>query len=186
MKVSFCLQWILLACSIQAATTYKVTVNTASLNGSVGFLDLQFNPVNATSQPATATITSFAGGAVSAAQTSVHRHVTGTVLGAVTMLNLEPFQELYQRITYRNSFSFLLTLSGDAIDSPSGQATAGSTFGISLYNANQRPTLTNQGAATGFAGQVEINLDGTTTPTGFNAGPGARPVITFQLVATAP
>ena len=176
--------WLLLAGSVRADVTYRVTVNTASINTSVGYLNLQFNPGNSSSKPATVKLSNFSGGTAGVVLPPLHGNVTGTVPGTVTMINSTPFQERFQRFTHGNTFSFLLTLSGAAIDNPNGAATAGSTFGLALYDSNQNPILTNQGSATGFAGQVQINPNGSTTPTSFNTATGARPVVTFQLTST--
>ena len=173
---------MLLAASAHAAVTYRVTVNTTSINASVGFLNIQFNPINASSKTATAKLSNFSGAAAGAVLLPLRGNVTGTLPGTVTLINSSPFQERFQRFTHRNSFSFLLTLSGPAIDNPNGAANAGSTFGLALYDSNEQPILTGQGAATGFAGQVEINPNGSTTPTNFDTATGGRPVVSFQLI----
>jgi hypothetical protein len=164
-----------------AAVTYVVTVNTTAVNGTSGFLDFQFNPGNGTSQPATATISNFAvvGGAVTGAPSDTG-NVTGALPATVTIVNSTALNEAFQGFTYGTSFSFVLTLSGPAIDTPNGTATAGSTFGIGLYDSASNPILTDQGALTGFAGQVDINLNGTNTPTAFPTPPAGPSVVTFQ------
>lgn len=186
MKVSNCPQWALvgaclLAGSAQAGIQYQVTVNTTSINATSGFLDFQFNPGNGTSQSATAVLSNFSGG-LAGAVNSVSGDVTGSLPGTVTMINSTAFQELFQAFTFGNSFTFLLDLSGPAIDTPNGTSTAGSTFGLGLYDDGQNPILTSQGATTGFAGQVQINLNGTTTPTSFLQSTGAPSVVTFEQV----
>jgi hypothetical protein len=74
--------------------------------------------------------------------------------------------------------SFVLTLSGPAIDAPNGTTTAGSTFGVGFYDVNQNSILTND--ASGFAGEVNINLDGTTTPVSFPNAANGPSVVTIQ------
>ena len=175
---------VLLANAALAAVTYRVTVNTASINASVGFLNIQFNPGNSNSKPAIAKLSNFSGAAAGAVLPPLEGNVTGTLPGTVTMVNSTPFQERFQRFTHGNSFSFLVTLSGAAIDSPNAAFSAGSTFGLALYDFNGKPILTGQGSATGFAGQVEINPNGSTTPTNFNTATGGRPVVSFQLIPT--
>ena len=186
MKISNCSGWALVgaylfASSAQAGVQYQVTVNTTSINATTGFLDFQFNPGNVTSQSATAVLSNFSGG-VAGAVNSVSGNVTGSLPGTVTLVNSTPFQELFQTFTFGNSFSFLLDLSGAAITAPNGTSTAGSTFGLGLYDSGQNPILTSQGAGTGFAGQVQINLNGTTTPTGFLQSTGAPSVVSFVRV----
>ncbi len=165
-----------------AAVTYVVTVNTTAVNATPGFLDFQFNPGNGTSQSATATISNFAvvGGALNGAP-SVNGNVIGVLPATVTIVNSTALNEAFQGFTYGTSFSFVLTLSGPAIDTPNGVATAGSTFGIGLYDNTQNPILTDQGALTGFAGQVDINLNGTNTPTAFPTAGAGPSVVTFQI-----
>ncbi len=191
MKVSFCPERViigacLLASFAQAGVQYQVTVNTASVVTTTGFLDFQFNPGNASSQSATAVLSNFSGGTINGAP-STTGNVSGTLPTTVTMINSTPFQELFQSFTFGPSFTFLLSLSGPALDTPNGTSTAGTTFGLGLYDSGQNPILTSQGAGTGFAGQVQINLNGSTTPTGFLQSTGAPSVVTFvQVVVPEP
>lgn len=187
MKVSNCPGWALvgfclLAGSAQAGIQYQVTVTTSSVSGTSGFLDFQFNPGNGTSQTATALISNFSGGTINGAP-SVTGNVTGLLSTSVTMINSTPLQELFQAFTFGPSFSFLVDLSGLAISSPNGTSTAGSTFGLGLYDSGQNPILTNQGAGTGFVYQEQINLNGTVTPTAFPNG-NLPTVVTFVQVVT--
>jgi len=173
---------LLTAKPAEAVVTYFVTVDTSSVNGTSGFLDFQFNPGNSSTQAATATISNFTGGTFGAPQPG--GNVSGTLPATVTFVNSTALNELFQGFTYGSSFSFLLTLSGPAIDTPNGIATAGSTFGVGLYDSGSNPILTNQGATTGFAGQVDINLNGTTTSTAWPSnGAGGASVVTLQMVS---
>ena len=165
-----------------AAVIYNVTVDTSSVNGSLGYLDFQFDPGNGTSQAATALVSNFSGGTLGAVEIS--GDVTGTLPGTLTMMNDTALNEYFVAFTYASSFSFQLSLSGPAISSPNGTSNAGTEFGLGLYDPNQDPILTNQEAATGFAGQVDINLNGSTTPTAFPSNDaGAASVVTFQAQA---
>jgi hypothetical protein len=161
-----------------AASTYFITVNTSSVSGSSGFLDFQFNPGNSTTQAATATVSNFTGGTLGATTPNAGV-VSGTLPGAVTFTNSAALNEYFQGFTYGASFSFVLTLSGAALDTPNGTSTAGSTFGLGLYDSAQNPILTDQGGTTGFAATVDINLNGTTTATAFPVG---ESVVSFQGV----
>ena len=171
-----------------AAVSYTVNVDTSSVNGTSGFLDFQFNPGNATSQPATIQLVNFDpdGGSL-AGPPSVTGNVTGTLPGTLTFANTTALNDYFQQFTYGSHVSFTVVLSGPAIDAPNGTATAGSTFSVSLYDMNQNPILTNQAALTGAAGQIDINLDGSTTPTAFpnaNNGPSVvmfTPINAFQV-----
>jgi len=173
--------FLLTAKPAEAAVTYFVTVNTSAVNPSSGFLDFQFNPGNGSTQAATATISGFTGGTVVGAP-QINGNVSGTLPGTVTFVNSTALNEAFQGFTYGASFSFVLTLSGPAIDTPNGTSTAGSTFGVGLYDNTMTPILTNQGATTGFAGSVNINLNGTTTPTAFPTATNGPSVVTFQAL----
>jgi hypothetical protein len=167
------------------SVTYTVNVDTSSVSGT-GFLDFQFNPGNATSQAATVQISQFTGGTLTGAPSSTG-NVAGTLPGTLNLANSTALNEYFQGFTYGASFSFFLTLDGPAITAPNGTATAGSIFGVGLYDAAQNPILTNQGPTTGFVGQVSINLNGSTTPTVFPTGVNGPSVATIALfVPVAP
>jgi hypothetical protein len=170
-----------------ASVVYNVTVDTSSVSGQTGFLDFQFNPGNVTTQAATAQILNFSGGTIGPPP-SINGNVTGNLPNTVTMVNSTALNEDFQGFTYGSTFSFTLVLSGPAIDSPNGTANAGSTFGLGLYDAGQNPILTNQGAVSGFAGEVDINLNGTTTVTTFprNSAGGPSVVTIAQALASIP
>jgi hypothetical protein len=170
----------------EAAVTYFVTVNTSSVNGTSGFLDFQFNPGNVTTQAATATISNFKGGMLAAAP-AITGNVSGMLPGTVMFGNSTALNDYFQKVTYGAAFSFQLTLSGPALDTPNGTATAGTIFGVGLNDSTPDPILTNQGGTTGFAGEVDINLDGTTTPTTFPNGSSPSVVsIVVPAAAAAP
>ena len=171
---------VLSAGQADASVVFAVTVDTSSVNGTPGFLDFQFNAGNATTQAATATISDFTGGTLAGAP-STTGDVSGTLPPTITLVNSTVLNEYFQNFTYASTFSFLLTLSGPAIDNPNGTSTAGSTFGLGLYDSGQNPILTDQGAVTGFAGQVDINLNGTTSSVEFHTLTGPS-VVTFQAV----
>jgi len=164
--------------------TYLVVVDTSSVSGTVGHIDFQFNPGNATTQAASAVVGSFnlVGGSLTGVP-QVTGSVSGALPGTITFTNSTALNEVFQGVTFGTTLSFEVTFSGPAIDTPNGTATAGSTFGIGLYDSNQNPILTNQGATTGFAGQVDINLNGTTTATAFpRNNMGGTSVVTFVPV----
>jgi len=162
-----------------ASAAYIVTIDTSSVNGTSGFLDFQFNPGNNTSQPATAQILNFTTDGTLSGVPSITGNVSGTLPGTVTFANSTALNEFFQGFNYGTRVSFLLVLSGPAIDAPNGTSTAGSTFGVGLYDNTQTPILTNQGGTTGFAGQVDINLDGTTTATAFPTATLGPSVVTL-------
>jgi hypothetical protein len=169
---------------VAASVVYNVTVDTSSVSGQTGYLDFQFNPGNATTQAATAQILNFTGGTIGPPP-SINGNVTGNLPNPVTIVNSTALNEDFQGFTYGSTFSFTLVLSGPAIDSPNGTATAGTTFGLGLYDAGQNPILTNQGALSGLAGEVDINLNGTTTATAFPRSPAGGPSVVTLVQALA-
>ena len=174
---------LLLALAVPATAgpiTYQVTIDTSSISGGSGyFLDLQLNPGDPSSQPLTALISLFdLGGGSLAGLPSVIGDVTGTLPASLTFVNDSFLNDYYQGFTAGASITFLLTLSGLAIDSPNGTATAGSSFGVSLYDVDNNPILTSDPG--GLLGQINLGLDGQptvlTNPAQVVGGPSA---ITF-------
>lgn len=181
-RVMFCLLAGLCGAALHATKLYSVTVDTSSVNGTQGFLDFQFNPGNNSSQSATVQILNFnPGGGVLTGFPEVTGDVTGTLPGTLTFSNSTPLNDYFQGFTYGSMFSFDLFLSGPAVDSPNGVASAGSSFGAGLFDSNQNPILTN--APSGLVQEVDINLDGTITATGFPTDTGGPSVVSFTVTA---
>lgn len=88
-----------------ADVAYAVTVDTSSLNGTAGFQEFQFNPGNATSQPATAQVINFtsAGGMLTGPPAN-SGDVSGTLPGTVTLMNDQPFNDYLQPFTSETAF----------------------------------------------------------------------------------
>jgi hypothetical protein len=163
---------------------YLVTVNTSSLNTTPGFLDFQFFPGAPSSQLAMAQITHFTGGGgaliFNADSPQLNGDEAGTLPAAVSLVNDTPRNEYFQQFTYGVFFTFVLSLTGPALDSPNGTATSGSSFGVGLFDQVQNPVLTND--ASGFAGEVLVNLDGSTTPHSFPTDTNGSSVVSFQVI----
>ena len=165
---------------------YAVFVNTSTLNGTSGFLDFQFDPGNSLTQAATAQILSFTGGTLVGSPSNTG-NVTGVLPGTLTFSNSTALSESYQGFTFGLSYSFFLLMSGLAIDFPNGTSTAGSTFGLGVYDTGNNPILTNQTAGSGYVGEVDINLNGTATGTAFpNASGGPSVAKLTPLVSPEP
>ena len=160
---------------------FLVTVNTSSVNGTSGFLDFQFNPDQASSQLALAEITDFnAGGGTlvfNANSPQLNGDVAGTLPNPVTLVNDTSLNEMFQQFNYGSFFSFLLYLTGPALDHPNGTSPAGSEFGLGLFDQDQNEILT--GPSSAFAGEAIINLDGTVTTQTF---PERGSVVSFQVL----
>ena len=174
-----------LATAAQAAPiTYLVTANTSTVSGQAGFIDLQFNP-GVASQGATASISNFAtDGTLNAASVQLTGGAAGLLPGLVTLQNSGALNDYFEGIAFGVSISFDLTLNGPALSAPNGTATSGSTFALSFFDASAVTALLTTDP-NGFAGLVDVNLDGSTTPTTFPATANGDPAVTF-VVASVP
>ncbi len=159
-----CAIWaaVLVSASVAHASplAYSVLINTSAISGGSGYyLDLQLNPGDAASQALTAAITSFslAGGSLDGAPSPMGG-VSGTLPAGVTLQNTTPLNSYFDGFTAGSGISFLLTLSGPAIDAPDGVASAGSTFAVLLYDSGYNPALTSDPG--GILGRIDIGLDG--------------------------
>jgi hypothetical protein len=162
-----------------SATSFLFTIDTSSLVNTYGFIDFQFNPGDLTSQAATAQVLAFdaQGGVLDGPSTQVTGDFTGTLPGPLTAVNDTAFNDYFEGLTFGSVLSFVLTLGGPAISAPNGTATSGSTFGVGFYDQNQNSILTND--PSGFAGEVDINLDGTTTSESFSNASGGPSVVSI-------
>jgi hypothetical protein len=181
----------LCASAAQAAVTYQFTVDSSSIAGTSGFLEFQFANGGSfgVQQEATATISNFTGGLLSAedpytasdlfGQPNVFGQVSGTLAHPVVMSGVTSnFDDYLQGIQFGSGFSFDLTLSGPAIDAPAcglGDCSLPG-FSLDLLSADGSQFLLTGDpdslTPTGWLlGQVEVNRDGSTTPI-VNPGPG--------------
>jgi hypothetical protein len=161
--------------------TYPVVVDTSAVNGQTGFLDFQFAPGDATTQAAFITIDNFLTDGTLVGPPDVNGGASGELPGVLTIDNSTAFNDYFEQITFGLSFTFNLTLDGPALQTPNGTSNSGSTFGIGLFDSAQNPILTND--PNGFAGLVNVLLDGSTATTVFPSDAnGGAPVV--QFVAT--
>jgi hypothetical protein len=184
---------LLAACALttQAAFAdeiqYSVTVDTASLNGDQGYLDLQFNPGLFTTQPASAAVTNFStDGTLDPLGSDPFDGTTGDVSGTlsspVSFDNGTSTNEYTQGTTFGNTITFDLDLSGAALDSPNGEG--GGTFVLDFFDLSGNQLLTN--SASGDVFTVDINPDGSTTATAFPNASGGPSVVTFSGPSAVP
>lgn len=165
--------------------SYQVSVNTSTLSGQGGNLDFQFNPGGIGAESATATITNFQMiGGILSQPAVLTGDAVGSLPGTLTLDNGTAYNDAFQGFTYGNRFGFLLTLSGQALDSPGG--TFGSSFALSLYDAaGITPLLTTD--PNGSVLTVNLNTSGTTTAQTFPQSPtNSTPVATATLVSPVP
>ncbi len=158
--------------------TYPVLVDTSAVNGQSGFLDFQFAPGGASTQPAFVTISNFLSDGALVGPPEVNGGVSGTLPGVLTIDNSTAFNDYFEQFTFGSSFSFSLTLDGPALQTPNGTANSGSTFGLGLFDGAQNPVLTTD--PNGFAALVDVKLDGSTATSVFPSDSnGGAPVVQF-------
>lgn len=179
---------LLLGSAIQApAAVFQVTVNTDFLGvtGTTGNINLQFSP-GGDSQPATASVSGFSsvGGTLNGAP-SVLGGVTGSLPGTVDFTNASTPNDYFHSFTFGTSFQFTLTLDGPAVNAPNGTSTSGSTFGIALFDdAGLNALLTVD--PFGFAGILDIGLDGSITPTLYDAALNTPSIVSLSTSTAIP
>lgn len=169
-----------------ADVIYAVTIDTSSQSGNGGYIDLQFDPSSLTTQPANAAVTTFStDGSLDTFGDDPFDFsggdISGTLPGTVSFDNGTSTNEYTQGITFGNTISFNLDLSGPAIDLPN--ADGGGSFFLTFYDPSGDPLLTNN--PNGPAFEVDINGDGSTTPTAFANASGGPTVVTYSLPLTA-
>jgi hypothetical protein len=150
------------------SVTYDVSINTASLAGTVGSLDFNFNPGPLTTQAASLQILDLATNGTLSGAPALTGAVSGALPAALTFGNGTAFNDYFQGFKFGTSLTFAVDLSGPALSSPGG-ATSGSIFAFSMFSdaAGTQPTLTND-TTDGFAFTTAVNTDGTTTVTDYS------------------
>jgi hypothetical protein len=118
-----------------ASINYVITLNTSSLAGTSGYLDLQFNPGTIPGTPgAQAKTTLFSTDSVLHADdpmTGPIGNVTGALPGDLTFLNTTMFNDYFQKMTFGDSGIFNVSFSGDFLTASSGNHSA---FSVSFYD----------------------------------------------------
>jgi len=165
------------------SVTYEVSVNTSTLSGQGGNLDFQFNPGGSSALAATATITTFQTvGGILSQPAILTGDATGSLPGTLTLINDTPYNDAFQGFTYGSSFSFGLTLSGLALNSPGGMF--GSSFAVSLYDAaGVTPLLTTD--PNGSVLTVNLDVSGTTSAVTFTQSPTNSTPVAIAIPAGA-
>jgi hypothetical protein len=153
-----------------APITYDVTVDTASVSGTAGALDFQFNPGPLATQAASLQILNFTSDGALAGNPALTGDVAGNLPGTLSFTNGAAFNDYFTGFTYGSTLSFQASLDGPALISPDGMSSSGSISAFSMFSdaAGTVPTLTTNTAA-GFAFTIDVNLDGTTTVTNYSA-----------------
>ncbi len=170
-------------CTLQADQFLTVSLNTASLNGTVGSLDFAFDSGALSSQPATLEVLNFTGATFAGA-----RQTTGAVMGGplgsapLTISNSTAYQsnDEFESVAFGRSLSFTLDFGGPAVNSPSAGNMSTSQFAFYTYgDANgSTPVLTND--PSGLSGLVTINLNGSLSAS------ASSPELTFATPTPEP
>jgi hypothetical protein len=159
---------------------YVVIVDPSGLNGTNGFMDIQFNP-----------------GALPGTQLAFAEMDqpndwlqgipgTGTTTGSAFQIpsqgtvqfeNTTPFNDYFQPLVFGSApDSFFLSFGGPALESPDGTSTSGSSFSLSFFDSNLNPVLTSN--PDGFAAIININLNDTGSVEPFPNTGGGPPAVT--------
>lgn len=124
---------------VHAAFDYRITVDTASLLGSAGYFDFQFNPGTTSAPGAQAALTDFSGNTVLVGGEVVDGDVTGSLPGLLLFSNTTPFNALLQPVTFGSTATFDLSFSGPFETASSGSNTR---FSLGLLDSDFDPLLT--------------------------------------------
>jgi hypothetical protein len=156
-----------------ADVLYSVAVDTSSISGTVGSLDLNLNAGPFTSQLALADVLNFSSDGSLASSPTLTGDVSGALPSTVTFDDGGAFNDYFDGFTFGSTLMFDVRLYGPAVNSPDGVSTSGSSFGFSMFSdpAGTIPALSTD-MTDGFAFTVDVNLDGTTTVTDFSSQTG--------------
>ena len=146
---------MLAANSALAAYSVDFTVDTGSLSGNSGYLDLQFNPGNDFQGAATASVINYTPSVSLVGAPVLTGSAFNALPGTVTLSNVDgtlassAYNDYFQQVNFGDSLKFRLTLEG----------AAGSSFSMSFLNQDQSAfVLTNDPG--GVAASVDLNSDG--------------------------
>jgi hypothetical protein len=195
-----CLGLILTETAFGDTVGLIVTVNTASVSGTTGYIDLGLDPGSLGALGVTAQINNFTGATLST-NTTTTGTVTGTNLyfvdgnvsttpasapillsatNTLVMVNSDPNNELTQALVFGSSLTFDLTLFGPGVtQSGSAGGTSGTTFTLSFLNDPQTAYLLSSdptGSTTSLWATNVVSVANTGVVTWVdNPGPGGGP-----------
>ena len=172
-----CLALLIGGTTRRAAAQTTITLDTALLRGTAGYVDFQFNPGTTGTLPlnATARITNASagpGGAFGAVNSAESANSTGALPGTVTIANTDVANGLVQALTFGDTLRFdvgFLTIATPGADT-------GSTFALYLLGADLNFLPTTD--PTGQARLAEMDLSAGGNPGGpvvFGLGLSAAP-----------
>jgi len=159
-----------------AQTGYLVTVDTTSVSGEAGNIDLQFNPGLLTSENACVNIGYFATDGSLGTSPTLTGNATGALSTSVIIANgsggcttattytSTSLNDYNQPITFGSKITFFVAFSGPGVTSPNTSTyTSGSSFGLAFTSGDGSTALLTTDSSK-FAGAINLNLDGTQTP----------------------
>jgi hypothetical protein len=138
------------------ALTYQVTVDTSTLSGTTGYVDLQFNPGTIAAPGAQAALSSFGGPTLISndPQTGATGSVTGALPGPLVFSNTTQYNDFFQAVTFGTTTSFNVNFTGAFTTASSGSNT---TFSLSFYDATgTNPIFTTD--PSGFGSILRMDL----------------------------
>lgn len=143
---------------------YEVIVNTSSVYGGYGYIELQLNEgTNLPVLPVTATITEFVGDFVlNPSDTNNDEYnASGSLPGTVTMTDTAPTapSDYFEGLTFGNTLVFDVALDGPGVNLE-GDLTgegSGSTFVLTFYESDGSTPL----FATGSSAEIAVDATGT-------------------------
>ena len=128
------------------APTYLVTVDTSSISGQSGWMDMQFNPGGLPIVTGSASVSQFfTDGTVNPASIELTGDCLGDVSPPTSLVqfhNSTGFNDYFESIVFGSTLSFHVTLDGNILSPPSGTL-SGSSFSLSLYNSAISEALLN-------------------------------------------
>ncbi|MFZ6749731.1 NF038129 family PEP-CTERM protein [Undibacterium sp. Ren11W] len=159
-----------LIANASADSQYHVVLDTSKLVGS-GWLDLQFNPGQDGATAAIADLTHFSGQLSSGQSPVLSGSVFGDLTGNTVFSNQGAYNDLFQAVNFGQVLSFNLRFSGAFLTTP---GSFGTSFGLSLYGADQVSLLGNPDPVSGSLLTFELmpaatsGQFGKVTPTVFD------------------
>lgn len=161
---------VMLAASSAFAVPYHVTIDTTSLNGTPGYLYLQYGGLNAV--PSTATVSDYSGGVLAAANSA--NVVNGSALSGmlpntVVFANTNGINDYNHGITFGNAINFNLLFASNSFGAPAG---GNSTFSLGLYGDENGSTPLLGGTL--FT--IDLKNDGNTSYEVFSNHANVAPV----------
>ena len=164
---------VMLAASSAFAVSYIANVDTSGLNGTSGYLYLQYTPFDTGTVKSTATVSGFTTDGLLGAQSANVVNgsaVTGTLPGSVVFANTNGINDYNQAITFGNDLSFDLLL-GLIPGAPAGGS---NTFSLGFFSdeGGFNPLFTSDGTL--FS--IDLNNNGNSAFEVFSNQASVAPV----------